>query len=153
MNWRKILLTVGLVALLLFFLFLSSQYSYKKEFEKALKIQRISQELFQKIAQKKIFYIINKGDNQKLEFKINPNSKSTVFSLLKNLSEKKNFEISYKIYPEMGVFVESIDNLKNGRDGKYWQYWVNGKLPMVAADKMAVKRGDILEWKFEKPQF
>lgn len=153
MNYKKISLTVGFVALLLFFLFLSGQYSFKKEIEEAFEIQKTSQQAFQKIVEKRVLYIINKGEEDVLRYQIVPSSDSTVFSLLEELSQKKNFEISYKIYSEMGVFVESIDGVKNGTDGKYWQYWVNGELPMVAADKKQVKQGDIIEWKFETPQF
>jgi hypothetical protein len=53
----------------------------------------------------------------------------------------------------MGVFIESIDEVKNGTENKYWQYWVNGELPMVAADKYRVKSGDRVEWKFAPSPF
>ena len=32
-------------------------------------------------------------------------------------------------------------------------YYVNGVLPMVAADKKEIKSGDIVEFKFEKSPF
>jgi len=153
MNYKNISLVVGFVALLLALLFLSSQYSFKRDIKEASEIQKVSQELLQNITQKQIFYVINKGKGEALKFKIIPSGESTVFSLLQELSKKKNFEISYKIYPNMGVFIESIAGFRNGTDGKYWQYWVNGKLPMVSADKMKIQTGDTIEWKFEKPQF
>jgi hypothetical protein len=53
----------------------------------------------------------------------------------------------------MGVLVKSIDGVENGTDNKYWQYWVNGELPMVAADKKEVEAGDRIEWKFESSPF
>jgi len=49
--------------------------------------------------------------------------------------------------------VENIDGVKNGTDNKYWQYWVNGELPMVSADKKEVKKGDEVEWKFGPAEF
>ena len=72
----------------------------------------------------------------------------TVFSLLEKLAQRENFKIEFTIYKEMGVLVESIDGVHNGTDNKYWQYWVNGELPMVAADKKEIKEGDKVEWKF-----
>jgi len=53
----------------------------------------------------------------------------------------------------MGVFIESINGVKNGTDGRYWQYWVNDKLGEVAADKKEIKGGDKIEWRFEVPAF
>lgn len=78
---------------------------------------------------------------------------STVFSLLESIAQRENFKIESKVYKDMGVLVESINGFKNGADNKYWQYWVNGKLPMIAADKNKMKEGDIVEWKFEKISF
>ncbi len=46
--------------------------------------------------------------------------------------------------------MESIAGVPNGKDGKYWQYYVNDKLGEVAADKKEVKAGDRVEWRFEK---
>lgn len=153
MDYKKISLTVGFVAFLLALLFLSTYYSLRQAIEESLEIQREAQQALQEIVEKKVLYIINKGEGEILQHQIAPVSDSTVFSLLEDLSQKKDFEISYKIYPEMGVFVESINGEKNGTDGKYWQYWVNGELPMVAANNFQVKPGDIVEWKFETPQF
>jgi hypothetical protein len=53
----------------------------------------------------------------------------------------------------MGVLVESIDGIKNGTGNKYWQYWINGELPMVSADKQEVKNEDKIEWKFDFADF
>ena len=51
----------------------------------------------------------------------------------------------------MGVFVETIDLVKNGTEGKYWQYFINDKLGEVAADKKTIKEDDKIEWRFEVP--
>lgn len=153
MNYKKILFIIIFVGILLSLLFWSIYYSLENEVETSLEIQRKSQQTLQEIVEKRVLYIIKKGEGEILQCQIAPVSDSTAFSLLEDLSQKKDFEISYKIYPEMGVFVESIDNFENGTDGKYWQYWVNGELPMVAANNFQVKEGDIVEWKFEIPQF
>lgn len=85
---------------------------------------------------------------------IGEKSSQTVFDALKELSNGgKAFELKYNNNYSFGVFVESIGGIKNGDGGKYWQYYVNGKLGEVAADKKEVKAGDKVEWRFEKADF
>lgn len=102
------------------------------------------------IAQNKVWYIINTGKDIR-KYQIETLVDSTVFSLLKELAIRENFEIETTLYPEMGIFVESINGFKGGSDNKWWQYWVNSRLGEVAADKKKIKGGDIIEWKFEVP--
>lgn len=83
------------------------------------------------------------------EYKVDYSASSTVFSALQNLSQKENFVVTYKNYPEMGVLVESIGGVANGQGNKYWQYWVNDILGEVASDKKFLKTGDKVEWKFD----
>ena len=73
--------------------------------------------------------------------------------LEKGLSYGEYFKDKWKVlyYKEMGVFVETIDAVKNGTEGKYWQYFVNDKLGEVAADKKTIKESDKIEWRFEVP--
>lgn len=78
----------------------------------------------------------------------------TVFNLLKKVTKANNLELSYKEYPGMGVFIESIDNIKNDpQKNKFWQYWVNGKYAQVGASKFILKEGDFVEWKYVESQF
>jgi len=131
----------------------SIQYSIQQEIKSSLEIQKAYETTLKEIIQERVLYLINKGDREILEYKVIPSADSTVFSLLEKLAQRENFELSYKLYPEMGVFIESIDGFKNGRNNKYWQYWVNDKLPMVAADRVGVKGGDKVEWKFAPVSF
>ncbi len=133
--------------------FFSIQYLIQQEIKSSLEIQKASEAALNEIIQTKVLYLINKGDGEILEYQVMPSTNATVFSLLETFAQRENFELSYKIYPEMGVFIESIDGLKNGVNNKYWQYWVNDQLPMVAADKMKVKGGDKVEWKFAPVSF
>ena len=153
MNFKTILSVIGLVSFLLALLFLSTNYSLKRTIEESSEIQRQYQQDLQEIEKKKVSFIITEGEEETRDYQIIPSPDSTVFSLLEDLSQRENFEISYTIYPEMGVLVESIDGKKNGTEGKYWQYWVNGELPMVAADNFQVSPADVIEWKFEKSEF
>lgn len=48
-----------------------------------------------------------------------------------------------------GTLVESIDEVKNGESGKYWVYFVNGKMADVGADQYKLLKGDKIEWKWQ----
>ncbi|MFA4819179.1 MAG: DUF4430 domain-containing protein [Patescibacteria group bacterium] len=50
----------------------------------------------------------------------------------------------------MGAFIKQIGEEVNGSGGKYWQYWVNGSQPMVAADRFMLKGGETVLWTFRK---
>jgi len=89
--------------------------------------------------EKSIFYYFDEFDTE-----------STVFSGLINYGKENNIEIKYNNNYSYGVFIESIDGIKNGTDGKYWQYYINGVLGDTASDKKVLKKGDKVEWKFEK---
>ncbi|MCK5466737.1 DUF4430 domain-containing protein [Candidatus Parcubacteria bacterium] len=77
----------------------------------------------------------------------------TVFSGLLNYGEENNIGVEYNNNYDFGVFVESIAGIKNGDDGKYWQYYVNDTLGEVAADKKVLEGGDKVEWRFEEVPF
>lgn len=101
----------------------------------------------------KVNYIINFGQGSVVEEQLFLLKDSTVFSLLEDLALKNHFQIETTYYDKMGVLVNSIDKINNGIDNKYWQYWVNEELPMIAADKMMPNGGDSIEWKFAPISF
>lgn len=99
--------------------------------------------------------VASKDSNIKVEYTISNTNSTTVFEALKSHTEKNKIELTYNYnFPKLGVLVDSINGVKSGTDGKYWQYYVNDKLGEVAADKKEVKAGDNVEWRFEKvPEF
>lgn len=76
----------------------------------------------------------------------------TVFDLLKESAEESGLILKTKTY-DVGVFVEAIGDKENGQDEKYWLYYVNEEMAMVAADKKEIKPGDEIKFKFEKSPF
>ena len=48
-----------------------------------------------------------------------------------------------------GEYVDSINGVVGGTDGKYWAFYINGELSQVGAADYQTKTGDKLEWKFE----
>ena len=75
----------------------------------------------------------------------------TVFAVLKKVTEDKKIEMKIKEY-SFGNLVEQIGKEKNTKDHA-WIYFVNGKAGEAAADKKEVKDGDVVEWRYIKPQF
>jgi len=146
---------LGIIVIILVFgaivSFFSIHYFIQKEIKSSLEVQKVYQAALEEILQKKVFYLINKGGGEILEYQVIPCSGATAFSLLEELAQRENFEIESTLYEGMGVFVETIDGLKGGTDNKWWQYWVNNELPTIAADKKEIKGGDKVEWKFEVP--
>jgi Domain of unknown function (DUF4430) len=65
----------------------------------------------------------------------------TVFEILDT-----NHDVDYT-ESDMGVFINSIDGIKNA-DGKYWRYYINDNPGKVAADKVNLTAEDIVEWKY-----
>jgi len=95
---------------------------------------------------------IDYGDGETENFQIDFTEGATVFDLLRDKADELGLNLKTKTY-DIGVLVEAIGDKENGQDGKYWLYYVNEQLPMVASDKMEVKEGDKIEFKFEKSTF
>ncbi|MFH0972219.1 MAG: DUF4430 domain-containing protein [Candidatus Micrarchaeota archaeon] len=53
-----------------------------------------------------------------------------------------------------GAYVSAVNGLaeNKGNNGKYWQYYVDGKLPMVAIDNYLINSSAKLEFRYEIPQ-
>lgn len=62
------------------------------------------------------------------------------------LQEQESVETKDSSY---GTYVDSINGLKGGTDGKYWTFYVNGQMSQVGADAYTTKSGDSIEWKFQ----
>ena len=48
-----------------------------------------------------------------------------------------------------GEYVDSINGMQGGTDGKYWAFYVNGQMAQVGAADYQTKTGDKITWKFE----
>jgi len=95
---------------------------------------------------------IDFGDGTFKDFSADFKENYSAFDLLKAASEKLVFPVKSKTY-DIGVLVEGINGIEGGKDNKYWMYYVNGELPMLAADKNYLKAGDKVEFKFEASKF
>lgn len=147
MNFKKILLvTIFSVILFSGILVVEESLYWKKEMASLP-----SPVLTEKVVGQ-VFYTIKEGEGQTTQYQEDIYDNSTVFSVLKQLSKRDSLEVTSKDY-DIGVMIESIDGYKNGKDNKYWMYYINDKLGEKAADKQAVKDGDKIEWRFEAYNF
>ncbi|MDP3883031.1 MAG: DUF4430 domain-containing protein [Candidatus Staskawiczbacteria bacterium] len=103
-------------------------------------------------AEKEATLVIDYGDNAPNSFQIDFYEGATVFDVLKNKTQELGLNLKTKEY-DIGILIEAIGEKQNGQEGKYWLYYVNGEPPMVAADKLEIKPGDEIEFKFEKSSF
>ena len=99
-----------------------------------------------------VLLVIDDSEGTPKTFEAEFNEGMTAFDLLKIKAVESNLTLKTKNF-DMGVMIESIGNKENGQDGKYWMYYVNEEMPMVAVDKKEIKPGDKVEFKFEKSIF
>ncbi len=126
------------------------------DFSNELKIANLLEEepLEEKTATSTLVMIDNGvGAPRSFELQLEANSTTTAFDLLQQTAGLAGLEVKSKSYEEMGVFIEAIGDKQNGDDNKYWLYYINGEMPIVAADKQLVMPGDKIEFKFEESTF
>lgn len=92
------------------------------------------------------------GDNWAIDCTMETTMNNTVYRLLGECSEVHGFEVKSTIWqPYDAVFVDSINDVENG-DGKWWQYYVNGKYGEVSSDRKEISDNDFVEWIYEVPR-
>jgi hypothetical protein len=70
----------------------------------------------------------------------------TVLGLLK----RSGHTFDYSIHRKYGILIEAVDGMKNGDNGAYIQFYVNGVLSPVGVSEYVLKDGDIVEFRLEK---
>jgi hypothetical protein len=117
----------------------------------ALKIPEKSEVWVEKSDQTSVRIIIN-GDGWTLTDNLVAYHEDTAFSLLERSAKENGFSVESTYYEQFdSTLINSINDATGGTDGKYWQYYVNGNLPDVGADKCIIVNGDVLTWSFEVP--
>ncbi len=73
----------------------------------------------------------------------------TVWQIMQQALTENEIALEYDDYGgELGILITKIGDKKNGEDGRYWQYWINGKYAKVGVSNYLMKAGDVVEWKF-----
>lgn len=62
---------------------------------------------------------------------------------------RRTHHVTIKTY-SFGDIADGIDGYLGGTEGRYWIFYVNGKMSEVGAGEYKVKNGDSIIWKFQK---
>lgn len=95
--------------------------------------------------------IVDFGDGSVLRLEHVTTSNRTVFGALMEAARPchGNFTVRWTYWAQYdSVLVDEINGIRNGEDGRYWQYWVNGEYGNVGADRYVLKGGEVVEWRF-----
>jgi hypothetical protein len=93
-----------------------------------------------------IIYVANGSADWIVELKLD---NGTVFDALEDSSKIANFTFKSEWYPNFRSHrVTEIAGVKDGTDGRYWQYYVNGVYVGTGADLTGLKDGDVVRWEF-----
>ncbi|OGG87268.1 hypothetical protein A3B87_00145 [Candidatus Kuenenbacteria bacterium RIFCSPHIGHO2_02_FULL_39_13] len=98
---------------------------------------------------KEILLII---DNQPYKIDNNRLSDTSVYDALLSITAQNKIKLQTKEY-DFGILIEAIGDKTNGQDNKYWLYYINGEMPMVAVNNYKLNPGDKVEFKFEESKF
>ena len=109
-------------------------------------------EIPQEEIKQEVILIIDNGEGSPKTFEAEFKEGMTAFDLLKEGTLSLSLTLKTKTY-DVGIFIEAIGDKENGQDEKYWMYYINEEMPMIAADKHEIKAGDKVEFKFEKSSF
>lgn len=83
-------------------------------------------------------------------YEVELNQEQTVYDLLKKASSEYNFSLRVTDY-SFGVFIEELAGVSNNsKEGKYWLYYLNGKLSSKGASIQELKDNDAVLWRYEK---
>lgn len=96
--------------------------------------------------------VINNNIDDPQNFNLEVASTTTAFDLLKIAAASSNITLKFTEY-EIGVFIEQIGDQKNGDNNKYWLYYIDDQMPMVAADKQLISPSDTISFRFEQSTF
>ena len=81
-----------------------------------------------------------------------PTLNNTVYKLLIECSKEYDFPVDYTYWSNYdSVLINSINETENGKDGMWWQYYVNDVYGEIGCDKKEIFDGDMVEWRFEDP--
>lgn len=92
-----------------------------------------------------------KGSTWELTDQVIVTEKTTVLNILYIMTEKNELKMDAEYDESLdATMINSIQKDVNGDNGYYWQYTVNGEMPVTGADNTMVSNGDIIIWQFNQ---
>jgi len=75
----------------------------------------------------------------------------TVYALLNQTAQKYHFNLNKTYFSGYESFyIESINNMENGKENKYWQYIVNNQYANQGCSSYCLSNDDTVEWIYAK---
>jgi len=95
--------------------------------------------------------VVIDGDGWTISDNVFAYADDTAFTILQRCSKRNDFVLEYTFWEEFdSILIDSINNVENGKDGMYWQYYVNEDIPMIGSDNYKLENGDYVRWSFEE---
>lgn len=98
----------------------------------------------------KVTTVIDYGDGNKTTHLREFSSSQSAFTFLQNLTGELELPLAVKQY-SFGTLVEGIGKYQNSKT-KSWIYFINSQSASVSANQYILQPGDLVEWKYIKPQ-
>ena len=94
------------------------------------------------------------GPGWTINYASNETLNNTVFLFLLEAARSQHFAVVWSNWspPYTAVFVEAIHSARNGEDGRWWVFWVDGVYSNTAADLTILRGGESILWRFTTPQ-
>jgi len=78
----------------------------------------------------------------------------TVLDVLTTLDETDpELDLTLETHDGLGALVTAMGDRVNGTDNRYWQYTVDGEMPMIGAGNYELEGGETIEWTFTASAF
>lgn len=89
--------------------------------------------------------------NWNIEYSVVITENVTVADFLIECADHNDFTIQKKYWTGYKSFlIEAINDIENGDDDRYWQYYVNDKFADVGCSNYFLDDNDVVEWRFEQ---
>jgi len=89
-----------------------------------------------------------RGQGGEVSFEYKMEVPISVYDFMRSLKTEGKITFEEKNYPGMGIFIESLNGIKNNGD-KNWIYYVNGVKAGVGISNYKLNAGDTVTWKYE----
>lgn len=76
-----------------------------------------------------------------------------LFTITQKIAQDKNWGFAFADYDDLGLLITQINDKINGTEQKYWQYYVNEDIPMIAVNNYFPKNNDNIKWIFQESKF
>ncbi len=100
----------------------------------------------------KVSLLINDGETMRAFSGEAIPEPATVLALLQQVTTQNRLTLDVDKSSSMGAFVKLVADKANGDSNRYWQYYVDGEQPLVAADKYELSGGEVVLWTFSKSE-